>query len=958
MKRSKRAMRIASISLAAVIGAGAFATLAGCAGTGKDTLVIMTQELNGLYNPFYSTAGTDMDVVGQTQISMFSTDEGGEIAYGPEEPVVVQAFDEKPVTITEGNTTTQGTEYTFVIKKGIQFSDGVPLTINDVMFNLYVYLDPAYTGSTTMYSTDIVGLQAYRTQSYTSGGGSAQEDELAKEGSTRADGRIWELINTYEAANKKENGINASAYDVPQAVMEDYITTQYTPSYSYLSALWPNGQPTDDNGNKVSGAQATELARQQLLADYRETLRLFKEELESDYNSALDTFSGAPYNNVVDEDKTSPTYGQIKQTNDALDVVDFTKEVVCFMFMEGYITLAYDRIDRNGETVEDKNHIVKDNGLKKTEKGYDPELIEFADANASREAAINYVYKDKISSALHQILLYWATGGNMRSSFIGQAKDVYLHEQIADTGMRFKNIEGIKSLAHTAEFKGKDVTVGGESYAVASSHDEQGNPIGGYDVLRITINGTDPKAIWNFGFTVAPYHYYSDPTDPKLAMDIENNKFGVDWGSFKFHTNVLQGGEKNDIPVGAGAYKATDRSNSDNPNATSFFSDNIVYYKANDYFFANVEGAHESLHPPIIKKMRYQVVSSTNAINQLASNNVDFVEPQFTTANSQRLDEMEKKGGYKKVSSWQLGYGYIGINAGHVENINLRKAIMSAMNTELALLYYVGGEAANISWPMSLVSWAYPREEGRTYNPANPLQYKENNNDHDYMMFDNDETAKANIKKYMAAAGASRGDSRLSITFTIAGSNLTDHPCYQVFKHAMDLLNECDWDIELIPDTNALTKLATGSLEVWAAAWGSTIDPDMYQVYHKNSTATSVYAWGYREILASPSNYKDETRILNELAELIQSAREITSHDDYYDANNQLQPGRTSLYRDAMSLVLDLAVELPVYQRKTLYAFNTKVIDVNTLRKDERGDILCNSYSSPLSRIWEIDFVK
>ena len=43
-----------------------------------------------------------------------------------------------------------------------------------MLFSLYVYLDPAYTGSTTIYSTDIVGLAAYRTQN-------PQADENAAE---------------------------------------------------------------------------------------------------------------------------------------------------------------------------------------------------------------------------------------------------------------------------------------------------------------------------------------------------------------------------------------------------------------------------------------------------------------------------------------------------------------------------------------------------------------------------------------------------------------------------------------------------------------------------------------------------------------------------------------------------------------------------------------------------------
>ena len=51
-----------------------------------------------------------------------------------------------------------------------------------------------------------------------------------------------------------------------------------------------------------------------------------------------------------------------------------------------------------------------------------------------------------------------------------------------------------------------------------------------------------------------------------------------------------------------------------------------------------------------------------------------------------------------------------------------------------------------------------------------------------------------------------------------------------------------------------------------------------------------------------------------------------------------------------MGYVLDLAVELPVYQRKTLYAYNTKTIKGLT---DQ-----VNHYTSPLEKIWELELVK
>lgn len=255
---------------------------------------------------------------------------------------------------------------------------------------------------------------------------------------------------------------------------------------------------------------------------------------------------------------------------------------------------------------------------------------------------------------------------------------------------------------------------------------------------------------------------------------------------------------------------------------------------------------------------------------------------------------------------------------------------MSAMQTSLALEYYESGTCKNIDWPMSTVSWAYPFEDdGKTS--------KQNN--HDYTQWTGTTDANKKIKRYMELAGVQAGDSSLTIKFTIAGSSITEHPTYSVFKQASEILNSLGWNVEVKADSQALTKLATGSLEVWAAAWGSTIDPDMYQVYHKNSSATSVYAWGYREILNNQTKYSYEYSTISNLSGIIDDARSITD-----------QNARKVLYEEAMGYVLDLAVEMPVYQRKTLYAYNSKSI---TGLNDS-----VNPYTSPLEEIWNIELVK
>ena len=139
--------RIISCILAVVMCLSVVSAFAGCTqGSAQpDALVIMTESLDGLFNPFYSTTGPDATIVSMTQIAMLSAGyENGEVvvAYGDDEAVVAKDYS---IEKKDGTTV-----YTFIIKNGILFSDGKPLTMNDVMFNLYVYLDPVYSGSSTM----------------------------------------------------------------------------------------------------------------------------------------------------------------------------------------------------------------------------------------------------------------------------------------------------------------------------------------------------------------------------------------------------------------------------------------------------------------------------------------------------------------------------------------------------------------------------------------------------------------------------------------------------------------------------------------------------------------------------------------------------------------------------------------------------------------------------------------
>ena len=181
------------------------------------------------------------------------------------------------------------------MKNGVKFSDGKPMTMNDVLFNMYVYLDPVYTGSNTMYSTDIKGLQNYRNQTVSSGDPSS--DAVAEGAATLASNRLKELVNLFMQVGKTDT---AGTYFADETAMKAAIAG-HSVSSGYKNAISNN---------------PAEVTNKNLLADYELALRYFREELETDYASAKEAYTEEPYKSTGEFD-----------------------EVTSFMYAEGYVML-------------------------------------------------------------------------------------------------------------------------------------------------------------------------------------------------------------------------------------------------------------------------------------------------------------------------------------------------------------------------------------------------------------------------------------------------------------------------------------------------------------------------------------------------------------------------------------------------------------------------------------------
>ncbi len=806
---------------------------------------------DGVFNPFFSTSAYDSSVVGQTQIGMLSTDKEGNIVCGENEPTVALDYS---VTEHKNGDNVDYTTYEFLIKNGIKFSDGVDLTIKDVLFNLYVYLDPAYTGSATIYSTDIVGLRNYRLQqegTTTDTAESAFEEKFVSEANIRID-RIIEYVQQFGKGMKEA----------------DRPTNTYT-----------------------------EAQKKAILADYATVAKTFKEELETDWNNA-----------------SAESYKEW----------GMTEKWHVFLYNDGGRTEMLQR--------DSSNKVIKVDGnpqLDKTEaqKIYDNEIKPYVESSskseeeAIKEFCINSVYnvyfpENDITKTNYEqfttVVRYWATASTILDKFTAEQKSEYFKgaKRVVPT------ITGITTRKESQSFNGKDLS-------------EE------YDVLSIKINNVDPKAIYNFAFTVAPMHYYSDEAHVK-AFDADTGNFGLEFGSIDFMNNVINASSKVGLPVGAGPYMASNASGNPANDKSEFFNNNMIYYQRNEYFAT----VGKELENAKIKYAKYKVVESDQIINALTRGDIDFGDPSATQENIAAVNEA----GLAHVEIKTSGYGYVGINPRFVPNITVRRAIMKAMDTaSITSNYYKGGLAEIIYRPMSTTNWAYPKEVKSAYS----------NDEVDYAY---DSTGKE-IKKMLEDEGYTLvngvyekniygyGLDKLTGTnykLTIAGGS-TDHPAYAMFLNAQKILNSIGFDVQVVTSQTALSDLSAGKLAIWAAAWSSTIDPDMYQVYHIDSQASSTSNWGYKQIKAGKSGaYATEYDIIVRLSEKIDEGRSTTDQEE-----------RKLIYKDALDLVMELAVEMPTYQRKDMSAFNAKVIKESSLTPEAER----SPYNGLLSRIWEVEYV-
>ena len=146
--------RITASLLAAMLAI----STAACGGGGSqasglnETIVIATDQWNGVFSPFFYTANPDAEVFGPIIETILEPNANNELIDN------LGHIDEEVV----GKGDNQQTIYTIKLNEGIKFSDGSDMTIDDVIFTYKVLADPNYDGmSPFRTAVNIVGMNEY-----------------------------------------------------------------------------------------------------------------------------------------------------------------------------------------------------------------------------------------------------------------------------------------------------------------------------------------------------------------------------------------------------------------------------------------------------------------------------------------------------------------------------------------------------------------------------------------------------------------------------------------------------------------------------------------------------------------------------------------------------------------------------------------------------------------------------
>jgi peptide/nickel transport system substrate-binding protein len=360
--------------------------------------------------------------------------------------------------------------------------------------------------------------------------------------------------------------------------------------------------------------------------------------------------------------------------------------------------------------------------------------------------------------------------------------------------------------------------------------------------------------------------------------------------------------------------------------------DGTVYFERNENF--DTMGG-DNVYNANIKYVALKIVESGAEYNALDAGDVHYAT---VSATADVMSDIADQSALVAILVDNLGYGYICINPQVYPNINFRIALSSVFDKTQVLEYYPNGLADIIHRSQSQVSWAYP--EGA--EPVYPY----------------DEDLSTAIEYFQAAGFTWNGTAFTdvpAITFTLP-SAADAHPAGGIYLKAQTLLATIGITANIVTDVNLIANIKKAPVGVYALAWQSSQDPDMYQVNHYASQADSVIAngiaWLYENGDAAKGTIDvvkmDETTVEMTQTEALKYLGDLIEEAVTY----MLPEERAPIYAKALEVLAQLVIEVPTYQRKNLFVYDGTIVDANSLSTS------VTPYWGPMSEIWKVRFVE
>jgi len=230
-------------------------------------------------------------------------------------------------------------------------------------------------------------------------------------------------------------------------------------------------------------------------------------------------------------------------------------------------------------------------------------------------------------------------------------------------------------------------------------------------------------------------------------------------------------------------------------------------------------------------------------------------------------------------------------------------------------------------YPISNTSWAAPQPTDDGYSVAFSKDVTGKDIYTEGMKADDKyKAAKEAALGFFQAAGYTVADGKVTAapkgaktdySVTIPGGGSGDHPSFMILDEAKKALAEIGIKLTVndLSDSSQLWDgLDANQIEMWCAAWGATPDPDMYQVYYSDVANGGANPGG--------SNYMNDLKD-SKLDDLILQARSTTDQD-----------ARKQMYKACLDIIVDWAVEVPVYQRQECTIFSAKRVNLKTVTPD------------------------